>query len=76
MGVGSGRKLTLSFKLAGRPITGCEMTINLTAGEGRWTDEMTIRLSVPFQRGWHDLDIIPVAESQGLQITGFMLYGE
>ena len=76
MGAGSGRKLTLSFKLAGRPITGCEMTINLTAGEGRWTDEMTIRLSVPFQRGWHDLDIIPVAESQGLQITGFMLYGE
>jgi|CXWL01.1.fsa_nt_gi serine/threonine protein kinase len=75
MGGGSGRKLSLSFKINGRPITGCEMTVDLTPGIARWTDEMTVTVSVPFQRGWQSLDIIPLAESQGMQLTGFMLYG-
>jgi serine/threonine protein kinase len=76
MGGGSGRKLTLSFKIDGRPVTGCEMTMNLTPGIASWTDEMTVTVSVPFQRGWQSLDIIPLSESQGMQITGFMLYGD
>ena len=75
MGGGSGRKLTLSLKIDGRPIKGCETAVNSTNERGSWTEEMTLTVSVPFERGWHNLDVIPVAESQGLQITGFMLYG-
>ena len=43
---------------------------------GSWGQEVIVNLSVPLNRGWHDLNVTITSESGSGSVTGFMLYGE
>jgi serine/threonine protein kinase len=50
-----------------------EMTPNHEMGS--WSPEIIVTLSIPLDRGWHNMDIIITSESGSYTLTGFMLYG-
>ncbi len=43
---------------------------------GSWSEEIVLTPTGDLGRGWHDLDVIPTASTDGANLTGFTLYAE
>lgn len=73
-------KFLLFLEIGKRHLTPAEgfpiEAIPSTDDRGTWVSEVIVNLSVPLNRGWHDLNVTITSESDGSRITGFMLYGE
>jgi hypothetical protein len=68
-------KIELSFNLDGLPSKSCN-DIKLHPDKGIWTEEFVLEKTPPFERGWHALDVMAKADSDGVRIDGFTVYGE
>jgi len=73
-GPSSGTRVALSFSIDGIKSGNCQ-EIELHPDRGIWTKEFGLDNAFSFS-GWHKLDVNAKAENDGVQISGFMLYGQ